>query len=111
MSKKMAFAVVVLSIFISGLAAAQFPAYYPNEGFQRVGVVDSVQLDRQIIVINDIPYNLANNLIVHSETSYSVPVSKLRLGGQIGYKTAGRGRLISEIWLLPNNYKSPRQRR
>jgi len=111
MMKRIALTVAVLSVFVGGWAAAQFPAYYPKEGFQRVGIVDDIQLDRQVIVINDVPYNLANNFIVHSETSYSVPVSQLRLGGQVGYKTAGRGRLISEIWLLPNNYKSPRQRR
>ncbi len=111
MTKKIVLMIAALVLVASNFAYAQFPAYYPKAGFQRVGTLDSVQLDRQVIVINDVPYNLANNLIVHSEAAFSVPTSKLRIGGQVGYKTAGRGRLISEIWLLPNNYKDPQQRR
>lgn len=103
---------IIAAIFVlaSTAAVAQMPAYYPKDGFQRVGTLDSVQLDRQIIVINDIPYNLANNFTVHSQTSFSVPSSRLRIGGTIGFKTIGKGRLITNIWLLPKNYESPRRR-
>ena len=102
---------LIATIFLAGTAmAADLPSYYPADGFQRVGVLDSVQLDRQVIIISDIPYSLANSLIVHSTSAYSVPTSQLRIGSKIGYKMARSGRLITEIWLLPNNYKSPRRR-
>jgi hypothetical protein len=69
-----------------------------------------VQLQRQVVVVNDIPYTLANSAVVHSLSSYSVPMSELSAGLQIGYKMSSSGRLITEIWLLPRNYKSPRRR-
>jgi len=101
---------LIAAIFLAGTAiAADLPSYYPADGFQRVGVLDSVQLERQVIIISDIPYSLANSLIVHSTSAYSVPTSQLRIGSKIGYKMARSGRLITEIWLLPNNYESPRR--
>ena len=111
MMKKITYLLIVAIAMVSSLAYAEFPKYYPENGFQRTGILDDVQLDRQILVINDIPYSLANNLIVHSQSSYSVPATRLRSGTQIGYKMAAGGSLITEIWLLPNDYKSPRQRR
>ena len=111
MMKKFTYLLVVAVMLASSLAYADFPNYYPKDGFQRTGILDAVQLDRQILVINDIPYNLANSFIVHSPSNYSVPATRLRGGTQIGYKLAAGGRLITEIWLLPNDYKSPRERR
>ena len=108
--KKLAYLVIVAIAMASSLAHADFPKYYPKDGFQRTGILDDVQLDRQMLVINDIPYSLANNFIVHSQSSYSVPATRLQRGIQIGYKMAASGRLITEIWLLPRDYKSPRQR-
>ena len=104
--------VLLAALFLSqpGLAQ-QLPSYYPADGFQRVGILDDVQLQRQVVVVNDIPYTLANSAVVHSPSSYSVPMSELSVGLQIGYKMSSSGRLITEIWLLPSDYKSPRQRR
>ena len=110
MFKKFTYTLVVAVMFASTAMAADLPSYYPKEGFQRVGILDAVQLDRQVIIISDIPYSLSNNLIVHSTTSYSAPTSQLRLGAKIGYNMARSGRLITEIWLLPSNYKSPQRR-
>ena len=110
MMKKIVYLIAAASLLASSIAMAQFPDYYPREGFQRVGTLDDLQLRRQIIVINDIPYSLSNSVIVHSPRSYSVPTSQLRIGGQVGYKMATGGRLIMEIWLLPDDYKSPRRR-
>ena len=103
--------VLLAALFLGqpGLAQ-QFPSYYPADGFQRVGILDGVQLQRQVVVVNDIPYTLANSTIVHSTSSYSVPLSELSVGMQIGYKMSSSGRLITEIWLLPRNYQSPRRR-
>lgn len=109
--KKLTTMLAVVAVMSSSLAFAAFPAYYPKEGFQRVGILDDVQLNRQMIVVNDIPYSLADSVIVHSPKSFSVPSSQLRIGAQVGYKMAAGGRLITEIWLLPSDYKNPRRGR
>ena len=93
------------------LASERFPDYYPNNGFQRVGTLDAVQLDRQTVVINDIAYSLASNIVVHSQSLFSIPSTSLRVGAKVGYKMAKGGQFITEIWLLPRDYKNPRQRR
>jgi hypothetical protein len=103
--------VLLAALFLGQPSLAQeLPSYYPADGFQRVGMLDDVQLQRQVIVVNDIPYTLANNTVVHSTSSYSVPMSELIAGQQIGYKMSSSGRLITEIWLLPRNYKGSRRR-
>ncbi len=109
--KKLTTILAVAAVMSSSLAFAAFPAYYPKEGFQRVGILDDVQLKRQVIVVNDIAYSLADSVIVHSPKSFSVPSSQLLVGTQVGYKMAVGGRLITEIWLLPSNYKNPRRGR
>ena len=90
--------------------AQQLPSYYPDDGFQRVATIDAVHLERQVIVINDVPYTISDNAVVYSRSSANAPWSRLKAGGKIGYKQAAGGRVITEIWLLPSNYKS-RQRR
>ena len=109
--KKLTTMLAVAAVMSSSLAFAAFPAYYPKEGFQRVGILDDVQLERRVIIVNDIPYSLADSVIVHSPKSFSVPSSQLRIGAQVGYKMAAGGRLITEIWLLPSDYKNPRRGR
>lgn len=110
MIKKFTYMLAAIVVLTSAAVAADFPSYYPKSGFQRVGVLDDVQLDRQVIIIRDIPYSLSSNVVVHSMNAYSVPATRLRAGTNIGYKTASNGRLIMEIWLLPNDYKNPRRR-
>ena len=101
---------VATILFVSVTAASEYPDYYPQSGFQRTGTLDAVQLDRQQIVINDLRYSLSNNLIVHSMSSYSVPATRLRPGMTIGYSMASSGLLITRIWLLPRDYRSPERR-
>jgi len=107
MMKKIVYLIAAVSMMASSMAIAAFPNYYPKEGLHLVGNLDDIQLKRQVIVINDIAYSLANNVIVHSPSSFSVPTSELRIGGKVGYKMATGGQLITEIWLLPSDYKSP----
>lgn len=111
MMKKTLYFIAAMALLVSAVASAAFPDYYPKEGFQRVGTLDDVQMQRQMIVVNDVPYSLADSVIIHSLKSYSVPASQLRRGAQVGYKMAVGGRLITEIWLLPSDYKNPRERR
>jgi hypothetical protein len=110
MFRKFSVILVATFMFVSAVVASDYPDYYPKKGFQRTGMLDAVQLNRQRIVINDVPYSLSNNIIVHSMSSFSVPATRLRPGTIIGYSMARGGRLITEIWLLPRDYKSPERR-
>jgi len=110
MFKNFVYVMVATMLIGAATAYAAFPDYYPESGFQRVGTLDDVQLDRQVIIINDVPFSLANSFIVHSPSKYSVPATELERGQRIGYKMAAGGRLITEIWLLPKNYENPQRR-
>ncbi len=109
MTKRL-FCALFVSLALSGVAIAQvFPAYYPKDGFQRTGLIDAYYPDEARIVINDMPYQLSDTVIVHSLTSYSDSKSRLQQGQKVGYKIVG-GELISAIWLLPSNYSDRRRR-
>jgi hypothetical protein len=99
-------AMAVLAILLAGSVAAQdLPRYYKDADFQRTGRVDSVQIEAQRIVIDDIAYTISSSLVVHSPRAYSVPISNLKVGTTVGYKFLNaRARLIGEIWLLPDDY-------
>ena len=89
---------------IASVATAQnLPSYYPSEGFQRTGRLDAVILQERRIVVNDIPYVLSDNAIAHGLNSYSVPLSQLRVGSTVAFKTVGRKQIV-ELWVLPRNY-------
>jgi hypothetical protein len=112
--RKFRLAAVICALSLSGVAWAQsLPGYYPDEGFRRTGRIDSVQGAVQRIVIDDLAYTISSNLIVHSTKAYSVPISSLEIGTHVGFKLLNsRGRIITEIWLLPDGYRDgPRQRR
>ena len=103
----------VVALLLTGTVLAQdMPRYYEDADFQRTGRIDSVQIEAQRIIIDDVSYSISSNLIVHSPRAYSVPVSNLKVGTLVGYKMLNtRGRLISEIWLLPNDYDDRPRRR
>jgi len=104
---------VALTVSLLALGAATFaadlPAYYPAEGFQRTGRIDALIPEEQRIVINDISYPLADNVIVHTPNAFSVPRSRLRVGVQVGYRVGG-GRRIVELWMLPRDFDPRRGR-
>lgn len=103
--------VLIAAVAFAGSAmATDLPRWYPQDGFQRTGQIDDIHLDRNVIVIDDSAYRIADGLIVHSLSSYSDSVARLRPGTVIGYKTAG-GATITEIWLLPKNFADRRRRR
>jgi hypothetical protein len=110
---KLRFIAAVLALTLAGAASAQgLPNYYPKGGFQRTGVLDAVQPEAQRIVIGDLGYLYSSNLVVHSPRSYSVPLSRLKPGTRVAFKTLeNRGRVITEIWLLPDNYDDGSRRR
>lgn len=103
--------IVTLLLALASPAFSQdFPKYYPNEGFQRTGLVDAIYAEDSTIVINDQQFRYSPNVVVHSMTSYRVPFAHVREGGRVGYKMANSGEII-ELWLLPDNYADGRQRR
>lgn len=109
MTKRL-FCALFVSLALSGVAFAQgFPAYYPKDGFQRTGEIDAYYPEEGRIVIDDMPFQLADSVIVHSMSSFSDSKSRLKRGQKVGYKIAG-GQLISTIWLLPSNYDGRRRR-
>ena len=95
---------MVALLCLAGAATAQtLPSYYPSQGFQRTGIVDAVILQERRIIVNDIPYALSDNAVAHSLNSYSVPLSQLRVGSTIGFRTVGQKQIV-ELWVLPRNY-------
>jgi len=106
-------AIAGIALLLAATGAAQdLPKYYDDAKMQRTGTIDSVQLDAQRIIIDDIPYTISKNLIIHSPRAYNVPASRLRVGKLVGYQTfAGRNRLIAKIWLLPDDYDDRSRRR
>lgn len=102
-------ALVPLVLLLSGAATANLPDYYPSEGFQRTAQIDAFIAEEQRIVVGDISYQLADNVIVHTPDSYSVPRTRLKVGDRIGFRMGG-GRRIVEIWLLPRGYEDRRGR-
>ncbi len=103
----------LVALLLAGAAAAQgLPDYYPTGGFQRTGVLDAVQPEAQRIVIGDLGYTYSPNLVVHSPRSYSIPLSRLKPGTRVAFKTLdNRGQVITEIWLLPDGYDDGSRRR
>ena len=103
--RKLRLTAAIVAFALAGIASAQgLPDYYPKEGFQRTGVLDAVLPEARRIVIGDLGYPYSSNLIVHSPNAYSVPLSRLKPGMRIAFKTLNdRGRVITEIWLLPDN--------
>ncbi len=106
MIKTLTYALTLAALLASSAIADTLPNYYPEEGFRRTGTLDDVQLERMMIVINDVPYPLSSNVVIHSPVSYRVPTSRLRAGSHVGYKLSGR--LVVEVWLLPDSYKRSR---
>lgn len=103
-------AFVTLAILVAGAtAAAELPNYYPAEGFRRTVVIDALIPEEQRIIVNDMSYALADNVIVHTPAAFSAPRSTLKVGERIAYRLGG-GDMIVEIWTLPDDYVGDRQR-
>lgn len=88
--------------------AQNFPSYYPKDGFQRTGTVDAVYADENRVVIDDVPYQISEDLVVRSMNAASVSPARIRAGIKVGFKQ-GNNRVITEFWLLPLNYDARRR--
>ncbi|MGE0372409.1 MAG: hypothetical protein AB7Q01_11040 [Gammaproteobacteria bacterium] len=89
--------------------AASLPDYYP-ERFDRWGVIDQVNLDRQIIVINDVNVRVTRDLRVYTVNTRFAALQSLKPGMKVGFGTTGSRALsgaVSEVWILPSDYTPP----
>lgn len=102
--KKTALLIIVMACgFMSTSVMAQkFPAYYPQTGFQETGVIDAVNLGKGRIIIGDIAYRVSPRVLVRSRSSKEDSTARLRVGATVGFKMSGD--MITEFWLLPDNY-------
>ncbi|HHH35270.1 MAG TPA: hypothetical protein ENK48_00400 [Gammaproteobacteria bacterium] len=104
-----------LLCIISGLAlvaataaqAAKLPDYYP-ENFILSGQLNRIDPSRDIIVIGDLQLALPGNVKVHTLNTEFGTVNSLRPGMKVGATFAtrpGSAPAVSEIWVLPPDYK------
>jgi len=107
--KKLLFSLAVGLLIMTTSFAQNFPSYYPKEGFQRIGTLDALYTEEKRVVIDDVPYLISDDLVVHALNAYSVSSARLRPGIKVGFKQSGN-RVISEFWLLPINYDARRRR-
>ena len=110
MNKTFFLVLAIAFVLTSTAIAADFPKYYPAEGFQKTGLVDAVYAQENRIIIGDISYQMSSSVVVHSMSSYSDSLARVRPGAHVGFRLGSSGRLIEEFWLLPSNYRAPRRR-
>lgn len=103
--------VIKLLCLLTGLAwstshAASLPSHYPQDGFQRTGVIDGVSLSKGEISINDFRYYLSEQATLHSLSGPSDSLARLRPGNKIGFSftLTGKRHVITEMWMLPSYY-------
>ena len=107
--KKTALLFVALACGFASTAMAQkVPGYYPEKGFQEVGVIDGVEFGNGRIIIDDIEYPVSSQALVRSFSSKDDSMARLRVGALVGFRL--QGGVITEFWLLPKNYDSDRRR-
>ena len=57
----------LVTTMVLGIAnGAQLPAHYPSDGFDRIGNVESINLETRQVVINDMVYLLSEDVVIES---------------------------------------------
>ncbi|NOX10048.1 MAG: hypothetical protein GXP22_11310 [Gammaproteobacteria bacterium] len=79
------------------------PDSYP-ESFQRIGYIDSIHDQDRTISLNDASYQIASIIPIHTLKGDSIPLSMLKPYIQIGVSLIAKENIITEIWILPDNY-------
>jgi hypothetical protein len=95
-------AAIALLAAVQGSAAAGLPAYYPAE-FPTAGRVDAIAYTERQVVINDVLFKLAPDVVVRTPSAASDSLYGVRTGQHVGfrYERTERGRVVHEIWVLP----------
>ena len=97
----------LVTTMVLGIAnGAQLPAHYPSDGFDRIGNVDSINLETREVIIEDMVYTLSDDVVLNSRSRSSDSLGRLIKGTKVGFNfsNAGSNSYIREIWLLPSSY-------
>lgn len=85
------------------LAAATTFAAAPDD-FSRVTTVDGINLAAQKIIIGDVTYNLHSGVVVRKHSNGNlVGFNELAVGTRVGCEISEED-VISEIWILSDDY-------
>jgi hypothetical protein len=98
---------VLILLYTRSAIANWFPEYYPEDGFEEVGIVDRVDPAAREIVLNDSLYVLPDYVSVHSLTEKLGSAQWLRKGTEVGFRTRPGERgyeVVVEVWLLPRGH-------
>lgn len=98
---------MLLLFLLGGIAhAAGLPDYYPVR-FEKVGVIDDVNIGAGKIIINDKLYQLGKDTPINSLSRKGDSIARLKRGANVGitFTRYGRVRAVTEVWLLPSYYK------
>lgn len=99
-------ALAFLFMLSLGAAAAPLPDYYPRQ-FDRIGIIDRIDVGEGQIVIQDNLLLLSPGTAVHSPSRQFVLPRELRKDMKIGYELRKNGdkRVVTEIWILPDSHR------
>jgi len=89
--------------------AADLPDYYPPS-FRTWGTLDRLDIQSGEAVIGDMKMTLSDNIHVYTLSSRFSSVHSLQTGTKVGFAMSARGNdtpLITDIWVLPDNYSHP----
>ena len=101
-------------LLVSGLSSPGVLAKTSHESepekFQRTGTVDLINNSGKTIVVNDMEYYVSPMVDVHSPSMKHTSMRHaVKVGARVGYKVVGEGPNsrgeITEIWVLPKNFK------
>ncbi len=92
--------------------AAQAATPYPNKGFDVVGNIDRLDQEQNMLIINDGVFFLDKKVALYTQTGAKGSLGRLHKGVRIGaiYKSMQKSRLLTDIWLVPSNYKATNSR-
>ncbi|VAW89071.1 hypothetical protein MNBD_GAMMA17-2183 [hydrothermal vent metagenome] len=96
---------IVLMLLSLSVSASTLPEYYPDK-FPATGTIDRIDIKRGEIGINDSLLKISNNAKVRNLNTEFSTVQTLRARMKIGFLVISiNGKpLVTEIWVLPNNY-------
>lgn len=101
--RSLVFTLILNCVLVGSAVGRDLPDYYPDDVLRRAGQLDAVYLDRDSIVIDDVPYQLSKDVVVHALTAYSVARTRLRPGTMVAFRVDG-ARTITAIWMLPRDF-------
>ena len=114
MTKRHIITAALLGCFISLTSltwASDLPDYYPPT-FRTWGTLDMVDIESGAAVINDLEMTLSDNIHVYTVNSQFAAVQVLEPDMKVGVVMSIDGNgvpLITDIWVLPDDYIDPRR--